>query len=213
MKQCLLISRKELRISGEPEKKEFIFCLVPELCYLTGLSDAMKKNFTVLKELATYTKLSPQMRLGAYKKFLQNVENTPKAKEILSDWGLTLDKDPVKVTARVFDEEKIIFGNGKSGGAGDRADFSKHATNYEVLEVVDFTSWLLVYTVKDKPTATSFTNTMKKVCGPTGIRVFDPRCIELKNDRTETFVNEIREALKTGDTQIVVIVSYIDGSF
>lgn len=207
MNQRLLVSRKELRISGEPEKKEFIFCLIPELCYMTGLSDAMKKNFTVLKELATYTKLSPHIRLGAYKKFLQNVENTPKAKEILSDWGLTLDKDPVKITARVFDEEKIIFGNGKTGGAGDRADFSKHATTNEVLEVCDFHDWLLVYTVKDRGTATSFVQTMMKVSGPTGILVSEPRRIELKNDRTETFVNETREALKTGKTQIVVIVS------
>lgn len=36
LKQPLLISRKEVRISGESEKREYVFCLIPEICYMTG---------------------------------------------------------------------------------------------------------------------------------------------------------------------------------
>lgn len=125
LKQPLLVSRKEVRVSGEPEKREYMFCMVPELCYLTGLQDKEKKNFTVMKDLATYTKLTPHQRVHSYKKYLDNVNNTPEAKEILDQWGLSLEKDPKKVEARLIGDQQIYFGGGKEVSAGPRAEFSR----------------------------------------------------------------------------------------
>lgn len=45
--QPLLINRKTVQISGQSEKTERMICLVPELSYLTGLSDAMRADFKV----------------------------------------------------------------------------------------------------------------------------------------------------------------------
>jgi aubergine-like protein len=39
MKQPILISRKDLRVSGKTEKVEISFGLIPELCNMTGLTD------------------------------------------------------------------------------------------------------------------------------------------------------------------------------
>lgn len=205
-KQPLLISRKEVRISGEAEKREYVFCLIPEICYLTGLTDQMRSNFTAMKDLAAHTKLSPHARVGSYKKFLDNVNNNPIAKGILSDWGLRLDSDPSKVTARLMDEEKIIFGRGKSFGAGPQADFNRQIMNNEVLEPIDINNWLLVYVANDKSIASSLEENMKKVCGPTGIRVAQPRRVELQNDRTESYISAIRKELDDTSIQIVVML-------
>ena len=43
--------------------------LVPELCYVTGISDEMRSDFRVMKDLANHTQLAPSQR----RKTLQNL--------------------------------------------------------------------------------------------------------------------------------------------
>ena len=45
-----------------PERQEFIF-LVPEMLTLTGLTDAQRSNYQVMKSLDPFTKLTPQQRM------------------------------------------------------------------------------------------------------------------------------------------------------
>ncbi|CAO1310298.1 unnamed protein product [Diamesa serratosioi] len=205
-KQPLLINRKEVRISGQEDKKEFMFCLVPEICYLTGLTDQMRKNFSVMKDLAVHTKLSPYQRVGSFKKFIDNINNTPAAKEVLANWGLSIDKTPLIMNARLFEEQTIHFGKNMKICAGPNADFSRGITQFEVLEPIDLQSWILLYTRCDEKQAESFVSMMMKVAGPTGIRVAQPVLIKLQNDRTETYVQAIRKELTNPQIQIVVII-------
>lgn len=207
LKQPLLISRKEVRISGEAEKREYTFSLIPELCNMTGLSDDQKNNYNIVKDVATYTKLKPMQRVKAYKDFLKNVNETPEAKDLLSAWGLTLESDPTKVEARVLDEEKIVFGRNKEFSAGPMADFTRHATSNEVIEPINLQNWLLVYVKRaNSEEARKFEEMLMQVSRPTGITVSPSRRIELENDRTTTFIEEIQKALKGGTYQIVVII-------
>lgn len=133
-----------------------IFCLIPELCYITGLTDEMRSQFTIMKDLAVYTKLTPCQRVAAYKKYVENINKHPEAKQKLTDWGLTLDSDPCQVTARVLNKEVVIFGQNMSYDIGANADFSRYATSCEVLEPVNLQNWILVYTMNDKKTAEAF---------------------------------------------------------
>ena len=205
--QCMLVSRKEIRTSGQREKSEMIIYLVPELCFMTGLTDKMRSNFSVLKELAVYTKLSPFQRVGAYKQFLVNIEKTPKAKQVLTDWGLKLESDPVQVKARLLPEERIIFGRKKEFGAGDQCDFTRQATSNELLDIVDFTNWVVIACKTNKTEADAFEKTIMNVCGPTGVRITKPKRFEIPNDRNETYVNEVRRVLKAdSEIQIVVVI-------
>lgn len=45
--QPLLIHRKSVKVPDRTEKVERMVCLVPELSYLTGLTDAMRSDFKV----------------------------------------------------------------------------------------------------------------------------------------------------------------------
>lgn len=206
LKQPMLISRKEVRISGEREKREYVFLLVPELCFLTGLSEKERSNYTAMKDLAAHTKLSPLQRVGAFKKFVENVNNNAQAKEVLSQWGLSLDPEPMKITARLLDEEHIIFGRSRELGVGPQADFSRHATSNEVLDPINLQKWLLVYVKTNKSEADAFESTLLKVSAPSGIRVVPSRRVMIENDRTETFISSIRKELADPNIQIVVII-------
>jgi PAZ domain. len=43
--------------------------LVPELCRMTGLTDSMRTNFPLMKDLAKYTRLGPSQRVERLQKF------------------------------------------------------------------------------------------------------------------------------------------------
>lgn len=71
--------------------------LVPELCYCTGLTDEIRSNFTVMKDLGAHTRVVPQQRIAALRRFCENVANSQEASAELAKWGLQLDQDTIRV--------------------------------------------------------------------------------------------------------------------
>ena len=62
-----------------------------------------------MKELGGITRQSPTQRQQGISNFVNRVLNNPEALAHLEAWGLGLDTEPVKVTARQLPQEKIIF--------------------------------------------------------------------------------------------------------
>lgn len=52
-----------------------LVCLVPELCYLSGLDDRLRRNFTTMRKIATHTKVAPMERHQALVKYIQSVNS------------------------------------------------------------------------------------------------------------------------------------------
>lgn len=63
----LIIYRDTKRMPDSEQKVEFMICLVPELCQLTGLTDDQRNNFRLMKDVATYTRITPNQRHAAFK--------------------------------------------------------------------------------------------------------------------------------------------------
>lgn len=204
-KQPLLVSRKETRKSGSEEPVVETYCIVPEICYLTGLTDEMRSDFKVMRDIATFTRITPNQRVEALKKFCKRVDSVPETREILSGWGLTMDTSPVSVSIRQLPEQTIFFGRNKSFPAGRNADFGRHATNNELLEVVALNNWLVIHTRKDIRAAQAFVECMERNSRPMGISVLKPRVCVIEDDLTGTWVNVLRKELNS-QTQIVVTI-------
>lgn len=52
--------------------------LVPELCKMTGLTDEMRGDFNMMKELATYMKMGPDKRVQSLLKFNRDLTSNAK---------------------------------------------------------------------------------------------------------------------------------------
>ncbi|XP_013147674.1 PREDICTED: protein aubergine-like [Papilio polytes] len=76
VRQPMLVSRSKLR-QVRAGMSELVY-LVPELCRMTGLSDAMRANFQLMKSIAAHTKIGPDVRIRKLlefnKRFIQNKE-------------------------------------------------------------------------------------------------------------------------------------------
>lgn len=204
LKQPLLIHRKERRIAGQDKPQELMMCLIPEISYLTGLTDEMRNDFKVMRDIAAFTRVSPNQRLNSMRQFCYNVNQNKEAREILEVWGLKLDMEPLVMKGRAFEEEKVIFGNAQVG-VGKAGDFNRAVTSSNMLSAIPIRKWLLVHTNKDMKIAKSFMDCVQRSCRPMGIEVDTPAIEVLPTDKTELYVQLLRTKIRQ-DTQIVVII-------
>lgn len=146
--QPLLLNMQSKKVSGQAEKVERFICLIPELCNLTGLTDEMRADFRVMKDVAVHTRVTPSQRLKALKQYLDNIEKNSDAKGILQAWGLKIENATLDLLARVLDPETIMFGEGVKAVA-NKADWNNMVTKNKVLGPVDLLKWYVFHTPRD----------------------------------------------------------------
>jgi aubergine len=67
--------------------------LIPELCSVTGLSDAQRNDFNLMKKLAQITKPDAQKRLGEAGKLIDLFYKNPETKSLMENWNIKISKD------------------------------------------------------------------------------------------------------------------------
>ncbi|XP_034834456.1 piwi-like protein Ago3 [Maniola hyperantus] len=206
VKQPLLISRESKKMPGCEQKTDFMICLVPELCQLTGLSDAQRDNFRLMKDVATYTRITPNQRHSAFKKFIQNVLDNETAKNRLKGWGLSIAPETINLTARTLPPEPLFFGNNVKVPGKPNADWNGDVCRNAVMQAVDIMRWVVLYTDRDKNVTNDFVETLKRCSRPMGIQVSHPDLIRLPNDRVETYIQALKKCI-VGNLQLVVAIS------
>ncbi|KMZ01324.1 protein argonaute-3 [Drosophila simulans] len=203
--QPLIYSIKKSR--GIPAEGEHIqFSLIPELCYLTGLRDEVRSDNKLMREIATFTRVSPNQRQMALNKFYENVSKTPAAQEILNSWGLSLTNNSNKIIGRQMDIEQICFSK-TSVSAERSAEFSKHAATNEMLKVVHLSKWIIIHLRNDTKAATNLLDNMKQACKSLGMNISNPTMISLDRDRIDAYIQALRRNITIND-QIVVCICH-----
>lgn len=195
--QPLLLHRRRLKKNTPRELEGRMVCLIPELCTLTGLTDAMRSDFRVMKDVALHTRVTPQQRAYALRTYLHNVRSNERVQQIFSDWGLRLADDSVALRGRQLDTEQILFGRQQQRSAGAGADWTRAAANCEVTGPVDMLKWVLFYTGRDARLAQEFAAHMERLAPALGYHVGAPRMESLPNDHTATYVAAIRTKIDT----------------
>lgn len=158
-----------------------------------------------MRDVATYTRITPNQRAHELVQFCKRVNNQPETKDLLSRWGLRLVENAVGLQVRLLDEERVFFANNKSFGVGPSADFGKYSTNNVLMCVVPLQNWILIHVKNDQKAAMAFMECMERNSRPMGISANKPNVIVLDNDKTETYAQTLRQALNV-KTQIVVCI-------
>ena len=107
-KQPLLISMPKAKDKRagmtEPIK------LIPELCLMTGLTDRQRNDFRLMQELSAQLRMDPQQRLTTIRGFGQKMLKADSDSGMLKQWGMSIDAQPIKLGARIFQPESIEMG-------------------------------------------------------------------------------------------------------
>lgn len=157
-----------------------------------------------MRDIASHTRVTPNQRIDAIRKFIARVIETESARVILENWGLRLNDDALKLEGRRLDHESIMFGKDKiiSNISGD---FSQNIGNNVLFEVIDLNNWILMYTNQDFRAKEEFLTNLVKCESGMGLKWQKPIEYRLPDDRNDSYTKALRECLKP-DTQMAVFI-------
>uniref|UniRef100_A0A8C3IPX6 Piwi like RNA-mediated gene silencing 1 n=1 Tax=Chrysemys picta bellii TaxID=8478 RepID=A0A8C3IPX6_CHRPI len=178
--------------------------LIPELCYLTGLTDKMRSDFNVMKDLAVHTRLTPEQRQCEVGRLIDYIHRDDNVQKELRDWGLNFDSNLLSFTARVVQAEKIHQAGKVFDYNPQFADWSKETRGAPLISVKPLDNWLLIYTRRNYDAANALVQNLFKVTPAMGIQMNKAIMIEV-DDRTEAYLRVLQQKV-TSDTQIVVCI-------
>ncbi|KAM8866343.1 piwi-like protein 1 isoform 1-T2 [Synchiropus picturatus] len=204
--QVLLVSHVKKAPAGAPPPGPAL--LIPELCYLTGLTDKMRSDFQVMKDLGQYTRLGPEQRLGRLNNFINAIQMNPEAQAELDKWGLRFDTELLQMQARVLPGEKIIQGSRMYEFNPWTADWSREMRGIPVMRSPQLNNWLVLYTKRSVNEAQALLQTLNKVSGPIGIRLQRATMIEY-DDHQEMLLRALQHNVSPQTQMVVVILSSI----
>lgn len=202
--QPLLLHRDRPRKNAPESEDPRLVCLVPELCTMTGLTDELRSDFRVMKDIAAHTRVSPSQRQQSLVKYVKNVKACAAAVKVLDEWGVTLEDSALNLGGRVLPEEKIMM-RSKTHYHNGTADWGRLLSQDSVITAVNLENWVIIFTRRDGERTRGFISMMSKVCPSMGIQVRPPQLRELPNDSTDNYVRAIKDMLNNR-VQIIVII-------
>ncbi|XP_076749124.1 argonaute 3 [Xylocopa sonorina] len=191
--------------SGETQQQ--LILLVPELCYIASLSESIRSDFRVMKDLDVLTKMSPVARRDVFRHFVQEIKKNDLPREILAEWGLELESDIAEFQGRVLEPERIFFGNDVSytPSAQRPAEWSSAACKNPVIRTTSLNQWYILHCQKDTRCTHDFIGMFKNVSKVMGITVREPQTVCLKDDRIETVIQALRSKIQQSVNLMVII--------
>jgi aubergine-like protein len=101
----MIIARTCLNANDDDSK--FVH-LVPELCYLVGMTDQMRNRRHIWREIASTLRVDAPIKINRMKILIENIFK--KSKPLLQSWGVNLSKAPVKHIGYKLDPGNIVCG-------------------------------------------------------------------------------------------------------
>nr|XP_060509297.1 piwi-like protein 2 isoform X2 [Panthera onca] len=208
--QPLLIHRPSERQNNQGMLLKGEILLLPELSFMTGIPEKMKKDFRAMKDLTQQINLSPKQHHNALECLLQRISKNETASNELARWGLCLQKDVHKIEGRVLPMERINLRN-TSFITSQELNWIKEVTRDLSILTVPMHFWALFYPKRAMDQARELVNMLEKIAGPIGMRLSPPAWVELKDDRIETYVRTIQSMLGV-ERKIQMVVCIIMGT-
>ncbi|KAK8785888.1 hypothetical protein V5799_007751, partial [Amblyomma americanum] len=193
--QPLLMHRGKVRKDAPESEDARLVCLVPELCSMTGLTDELRSDFRVMKDITAHTRVSPSQRQRSLVKYVKSVKTCPAAVKVLDDWGLTLQDCALTLDGRILPEEKIMMRN-KTYYHNGTADWGRLLSQDSPISTINLENWVVVFTRRDVERTRAFVAMMSKVCPSMGIQVRAPQMRELSSDSIDNYVHAIKDVAK-----------------
>ncbi|KAJ1526745.1 hypothetical protein ONE63_008324 [Megalurothrips usitatus] len=202
MKQPLLVSRAKARDvrAGMAE----VINLIPEVCYCTGLTDAMRANFQLMKALAVHTRVSPDLRIKKLRSFNERLQLNQQTLDQLKKFDMKLDRDLVRIQGRIAPEEKILFGGRREGKPGPQVDWTRDVRSSAMLHSQEIDQWVIVVPGKFKRDAAAFADMLNRAAGGMRFNLAPPRYYELQRDSAPEYVQALSTILDQAQPKLIM---------
>ena len=192
------------------KRKEQVIHLIPELCYMTGLTDEMRANFNLMKELSVITKGNAAEKLDECKGLINQFNNDKGCQEAMKNWGLTISNQPLmlsgcRIPAGNYLMHKKQDGNRLSFSADESPDIDRKI-QAEMFNQPSLNTWAIFSTQKDEQLSTLFIDTMKQVQGTFNYQMSKPAVFLVKSQNYRDWEAELSKNLNPNVQAVVLII-------
>ncbi|KAH8298095.1 hypothetical protein KR018_006591 [Drosophila ironensis] len=203
VRQPLLVSRPtEKNIRGGMNQ---LIMLIPSLARATGMTDAMRANFRLMKAMSEHTRLTPERRIERLRVFNQRLNQSKESTDVMKSWNIELDRNLVEIPARVLPPERIVFGNGKRYMCDHRADWTAEFRSNSMFSHVDIKRWYVITLRRSLRETQEFIRMCIRTANAMKMVIAEPRYEEISDDRNSSYSQAIDNATAQ-DPQIVMVV-------
>ncbi|XP_061394627.1 protein aubergine [Musca vetustissima] len=202
-KQPMLVSRPtERNIRGGQD--EFIM-LIPEICRATGITDAMRSDFRLMRAMSEHTRLNPNRRIDRLRAFNTRLQNSKESMDVLASWNMQLDKHLVEIPGRILPPERIVFGNQRKYVCDQNADWTREFRNTTMFSHVDIKRWYVIVARRNLREVQEFVKLCIRAAGSMKMHISEPRYDEMPDDRNGSYSTAI-DRTTSQDPQILMLV-------
>lgn len=205
-KQPLLISKSKER-QFKSENEEFVI-LIPELCRATGLTDAMRNNFQLMRAMADYTRMNPDRRIERLRVFNRRLLETESSVKILNDWNMKLDKNMVELKGRVLEPQNIVFYDKRKVNAGEQADWQKSFRDHGMLSTPSrgLDRWVVIAPNRSTRDVRNFVDSLMRVASTMQFQIRRPKECFIFDDRNHSYVKALDDSANEDPQLILCLV-------
>jgi len=100
--------------------------LLPELCHITGMTEAMREDFTLMKKLADHTRMAPTKRVENTKSLIAEVFSNKEIKQEMAHMPIKINTSPEDVPGRILGPFAINFSNNNKAFLKENKSFRRN---------------------------------------------------------------------------------------
>ncbi|TWW60784.1 Piwi-like protein 2 [Takifugu flavidus] len=184
--------------------------LVPELSFMTGIPDKMRKDFKAMKDLNMHISVTPEQHTHSVKQLLKNISTNPESVKQLGQWGLEIGSQILMVSVRYCCVRLQLSSVLCTCLQVCRCSASFYISSIGFLFCrfkIPLSIWAIFYPRRCAEQTEELVTTLKKVAGPIGVHMEKPMWVELRDDHTDTYVKSIQSHLNSQpNIQLVVCI-------
>ena len=141
--------------------------LIPELCQLTGLTDSMRADFRLMKDLAQIVHTNADKKVQECKNLFSTFAANEKCKEKQKQWHLKFVDTPAQLEGWKYDAGNLVMG-ATASGAPNSFDIERSARELDrKIQAKMFTqpalkTWGIFHGDRDAQVANQFKSTLKQ---------------------------------------------------
>ncbi|CAG9313019.1 unnamed protein product [Blepharisma stoltei] len=177
--------------------------LIPEFCVLTGLTDEMRADFNIMKDMANATKKEPQERLQKSAGLINTVNSNSKTRSEIDQWRISLSPDPVTIEGRVLPMGGIMLANNQTFNIGQSGSFDRESQG-AMFEQPPMNNWAILHCENDKRLVDTFISMLQVVIKTYNVACSRPVVISLRSDRWDEWERTLSNP--NNNSQLIVCV-------
>ncbi|XP_077154559.1 piwi-like protein 4 isoform X1 [Ranitomeya variabilis] len=201
LSQPMLVSTLKMK-KGEGCDAPRVVHLLPELCYLTGLSSRALSDIRLMRDLSAETQLNPELRQRRLQSLAEDIQESREASSELAKWGVTLDRQ-LPVTGRVVPPEKICLRDNFCQ-PDSAADWSRNTKNGRMIYAKPLSNWILLFGHRNADVAEKLTHCLMKVGEGMGFPIDYPKILQV-DDSSASFLRALQHNVNP-DLQLVLCI-------